>query len=128
MATAIGLLFALFTTFIGGFGLAFTAYGHGLGSFARHYLNISMGLELPIFAALLFMPRRVLAIVCGAMCLINIPGVYLLLLSDDSGSAHPLSAFKEICLSLLFPGELSCLIVALIALYLYRRSVKATCP
>lgn len=121
IAILAGLICALVTTFIGLFAIPFTGYGYGLANIATHYLNISLGIELPLYIALIAISRRVLAYACGAMCVVSYIGACLLGLCDISGALSVIAFLRVLGESVLFPGEVSSIAVALVALYLRRR-------
>jgi hypothetical protein len=121
IAILAGLVCALVTTFIGFFAIPFTGYGYGLANIANHYLNISLGIELPLYIALIAISRRALAYACCAMCILSYIGACLLALCDISGALNVTALLRVLGESMLFPGEVSTIAVALVALYLRRR-------
>jgi hypothetical protein len=121
IAALAGLFCALVTTFVGVFAIPFMGYGHGLANIANHYLNISLGIELPLYVALIATSRKALVYACGAMCILNYIGACLLALCDISGAVSVTVLLRVLGESMLFPGEISSIAVALVALYLHRR-------
>ena len=126
VAILMGFLCAFATTFIGLVAVPFTGYGFGLARVANHYLNISLGLELPLYIVLICTRRKAPMYACVAMCLINYLGVFLLTLCDVSGPLHTTTLLRLFAESIFFPGEISSIAVALIAVYLYGN--RGECP
>lgn len=120
VAALVGMISAFTATFIGVIAIPFAGYGSGLASVAIHYLEISLGLEFPLYMVLIFISRKVLAYSCLALCIVNYVGAYLLSLSDESGAIRAAYAVKMLIVSVLFPGEISCIAAAGMALYLYK--------
>ncbi len=121
IAILAGLVCALVTTFIGVFAVPFMGYGYGLANIANHYLNITLGIELPLYVALIAISRRALVYVCWAMCVLSYIGAILLALCDISGAVSVTVLLRVLGESMLFPGEISSIAAALAALYLYKR-------
>jgi hypothetical protein len=119
-AILIGVLFASLTFFMGVIALSFTGYGQGLAGFAEHWLNISCGIELPLYLVLVFVSRRWLAYVCSVMCVVIYAGTCLFCLSEESSPVHLATIFKLFCLPVIYPWMLPSIIVAITAVYLYR--------
>jgi hypothetical protein len=119
-AILIGVLFASLTGFMGFIALSFTGYGQGLAGFAEHWLNISCGIELPLYLILVFVSRRWLAYACSAMCIVIYAGTFLFNLSDQSAPVHLATIVKLFCVAFLDPWMLPSLVVAITAVYLYR--------
>ena len=120
LAILIGVLFAALTGFMGIIALSFTGYGHGLAGFAEHWLNISCGIELPLYLVLVFVSRRWLAYACSAMCVVIYVGSFLFNLSDQSAPIHLATIVKLFCVPFLDPWMLPSIVVAITAVYLYR--------
>jgi len=120
IAIFVGFLCAFITTFIGIVAIPFTGYGFGLASVANHYLNISLGIELPLYIVLICIRRKVLTYVCAGMCIINYVGVFLLTLRDISGPIHAMVLLKLSAESIFFHGEISYIAVAFRAHYLHK--------
>ena len=121
LAILIGVFFAILTFFFGFFALSFTGYGQGLAGFAEHWLNISSSIELPLYLVLVFVSRRWLAYACSAMCVVTYAGTFLFCLSEESSPVHLATIFKVLCVSIVYPWMLSSIVVAITAVYLYRR-------
>lgn len=116
----IGILFASLTLFTGVIALSFTGYGQGLAGFAEHWLNISCGIELPLYLILVFLSRRWLAYACSAMCIVIYAGTFLFCLSEESSPVHLVTIFKLFCVPVIYPWMASSIVVAITAVYLYR--------
>jgi hypothetical protein len=120
LAILIGVLFASLTFFMGIIALSFTGYGQGLAGFAEHWLNISCGIDLPLYLILIFVSRRWLAYACSAMCIVIYAGSFLFFLSEQSSPVHLATIVKLFCVPVLYPWMLSSLVVAITSVYLYR--------
>jgi hypothetical protein len=120
LAILIGVLSAALTGFMGIIALSFTGYGQGLAGFAEHWLNISCGIELPLYLILVFVSRRWLAYACSAMSVVIYAGSFLFNLSDQSAPVHLATIVKLFCVPFLDPWMLPSIVVAMTAVYLYR--------
>ena len=116
LASLLGLISAFFATFIGVFGIPFTNWPTGY----LKYFSFSLGLEFPAYVVVFFISRRLLMYVCWTLFVVDEIFGSLFVLSERSMPNALLGKFIDVVVSALPSLDIPCLLVALIATYLYR--------